>query len=159
MYVISSDKKRDPVARWNLPDRVFFAAGACHILAFAFLERFGNSGYRPLWIKPAPGFAGNHIIVARGDEAFDYHGYCHFSSLMQHMKRKAGRWWPGWRCEVRDLPTDVLICESKSRRYSGLWLREPKQYLHDALPRARAFLNRFPAPARALQPEVNDHAF
>jgi hypothetical protein len=28
----------------------------------------------------------------------------------------------------------------------GLWLREPRQYLHDALPRAHAFLRRFRAP-------------
>jgi hypothetical protein len=28
-----------------------------------------------------------------------------------------------------------------------LWLREPRQYLHDALPRAHAFVARFPALA------------
>jgi hypothetical protein len=44
------------------------------------------------------------------------------------------------------LPPDVLVSEEKSRRYEGLWLREPRQFLHDALPRARAFLRRFPAP-------------
>jgi hypothetical protein len=30
--------------------------------------------------------------------------------------------------------------------YDGLWLREPSQFLHDALPRARRFLDRFSAP-------------
>ena len=33
-------RKSDPVMRWNLPDRIFFACGACHILAHAFIERF-----------------------------------------------------------------------------------------------------------------------
>jgi hypothetical protein len=59
------------------------------------------------------------------------------------MRRKAGRWWPGWECELIELPTDVLISESKSRTYDGLWLRQPDQFLHDALPRAHRFLDRF----------------
>lgn len=41
---------------------------------------------------------------------------------------------------------DVLVSEPKARRYDGLRLREPGQFLHDALPRARAFLDRFPPP-------------
>jgi hypothetical protein len=54
-----------------------------------------------------------------------------------------------------DLPKDVLISEAKSRQFEGLWLREPKQFLHDALPRADRFLNRFPAPAsRARTPQT-----
>jgi hypothetical protein len=32
--------KRDPIKRWALPDRVFFACGACHILAYAFLRAY-----------------------------------------------------------------------------------------------------------------------
>ncbi|MCA3613287.1 MAG: hypothetical protein IOC52_01850 [Methylobacterium sp.] len=47
--------KHDQTIRWNLPDRVFFAAGACPILAYAFLERFPRSGARPFWIKPLDG--------------------------------------------------------------------------------------------------------
>ncbi|WP_246878893.1 hypothetical protein [Thalassospira sp. ER-Se-21-Dark] len=40
--------KNDPVMRWNLPDRVFFACGACHILAHAFLKRYGTDDMTPL---------------------------------------------------------------------------------------------------------------
>jgi hypothetical protein len=39
------------------------------------------------------------------------------------------------------LPADVLISEQRSRQIEGRWLREPKQFLHDALPRARNFLD------------------
>jgi hypothetical protein len=42
----------------------------------------------------------------------------------------------------------VLISEKLSRQYEGLWLREPEQFLQDALPRASAFLQRFPPPPR-----------
>lgn len=62
------------------------------------------------------------------------------------MNRKAGRRWAGWRADVIDLPAEVLASEAKSRTFDGLWLREPGQFLHNALPRARRFLERFPAP-------------
>jgi hypothetical protein len=134
------------VRRWALPERVFFASGACHILAYAFLDRYRTAGFAPIWIKPATGFTGNHIVAVRDDVAFDYHGYSSWARLLAHTHAKANRWWPGWSASLHTLPPDVLISESKSREIDGLWLREPKQYLHDAMPRAERFLERFPAP-------------
>ena len=66
--------------------------------------------------------------------------------LLSHMKRRANQWWPGWSADLVPLPGAVLISESKSRMYEGLWLREPTQFRFDALPRAKAFLKRFPVP-------------
>lgn len=147
MYQIAGSTKRNPVLRWSLPDRIFFACGACQVLAYAFLERYGPSGLKAFWIKPAAGFTGNHIfIAANGGWAFDYHGYSCRQNLLDHAYRKAGRWWPGWTASLVELPPDVLISEAKSRTYEGLWLREPGQFLHDAMPRARAYLDRFPPP-------------
>jgi len=114
MYRVPKAVKSDPVRRWNLPDRVFFACGACHILAVS------------------------------GERAFDFHGHSHWPSLLDHARRKADRWWPGWHCDLVALPLDVLVSEEKSRCYDGLWLREPGQYLHDAHERAKGFLDRFP---------------
>jgi hypothetical protein len=139
--------KRDPEKRWALPDRVFFACGACHILAYAFLEKHGSSDMQALWIRPDPGFTGNHIFVSAQGWAFDYHGYSERKRFLDHTWKRARRWWPGWGATLIELPPDVLISEAKSRRYESLWLREPKQFLHDAMPRARAYLNRFPAPS------------
>lgn len=147
MYIIDRCVKNDPVRRWALPDRVFFACGACHILAFAFLEKYPHSRFRPVWIKPLNGHAGNHIFVTNNDAVFDYHGYSDFQRFLAHTKRRANKQWPGWSGELVELPKDVLISEKKSRQYDGLWLREPQQFLHDALPRARQFVMRFPAPA------------
>jgi hypothetical protein len=146
MYVVADGVKQDPVRRWSLPDRVFFACGACHILAFAFLKAYPQSGFAPLWIKPSKGFTGNHIVVVRDDMAFDYHGFSSWSHLFGHIEAKANRWWPGWSAQLIPLPMEVLISESKSREYDGLWLREPKQFLHDAMPRAEQCLRRFPRP-------------
>jgi hypothetical protein len=92
-----------------LPDRVFFACGACHILAYAFLRAYPESGFTPNWIRPAKGSTGNHILVARRQLAFDYHGYSNLLKLFAHMKRKANRWWPGWDAELIALPAEVLV--------------------------------------------------
>jgi hypothetical protein len=143
--------KRDPVKHWGLPDRVFFACGACHVLAYSFLKAYPGSGFAPIWIRPIDGYTGNHIVVVRGQLAFDYHGYCDWAKLLAHMKQKATRWWPGWNATLVGLPEDVLISESKSRTYDGLWLREPKDFLFDPMPRAQRFLERFPTPPIASE--------
>ncbi|GAB2177968.1 hypothetical protein [Dongia sp. agr-C8] len=142
MYRLRPGIKKNPEKRWALPDRVFFACGACHILAYAFLRRFPDRGFRALWIKPAAGFTGNHIIaIDEGGLAFDYHGWSRFDRLMAHMQAKACRWWPGWNSTLIELPAEVLISEARSRTYAGLWLREPLQFLHDAMPRAERFID------------------
>ncbi|AUG54352.1 hypothetical protein [Thalassospira marina] len=141
--------KKDTVKRWNLPDRVFFACGACHILAHAFLAKFdadGTRGFYPLWFKPLAGFTGNHIVVAGPGWFFDYHGYCRQNVYLDHVTRRAQQRWPGWQATHITLPRDVLTSEEKSREMDGLWLRGPQQFLHDALPRASAFLTRFDPP-------------
>lgn len=149
MYRISGKIKRDPWRRWNLPDRVFFACGACHILAWALMERYPEDNFEPRWIKPLEEFTGNHIVAVRDDGlSFDFHGWSRWPQLMAHIKTKANRWWPGWDCTLVELPAEVLVSEAKSLTYDGLHLREPGQFLHDALPRAQAFLDRFPSPPR-----------
>ena len=132
--------------RWALPDRVFYACGACHILAYAFQDHWKVADAQPVWIRPIIGFTGNHIFIDGGEWAFDYHGYSSMPRFIDHTWRGARRRWPGWDATLVPLPADVLISESKSRTYDGLRLREPQQFLHDAMPRARAYLTRFPAP-------------
>lgn len=149
MYLLAPGIKSDPIRRWALPDRVFFAAGACHILAYAFIERYPHAGFRPVWIKPREGFTGNHIVALAGGTSFDYRGYCEWSSVLAHTFRKARRSFPGWDADLVELPVAVLVSEALSRTYEGLWLREPSQFHQDALPRARAFVARFPSPTLA----------
>jgi hypothetical protein len=143
MFFPKIDVKNDPVRRWHRPDRQFFANGACQILAYAFLERYADLGFHARWIKPVDGFVGNHIYVTDGINAFDYHGLAAEQRLLELAFRRGRRFFPGWDATLFDLPSDVLISEQRSRQYHGLWLREPKQFLHDAMPRARAFLDRF----------------
>ena len=135
--------KSDLAARWSWPDRVFFACGACHILAYACLERWGKTGDKAVWIKPSPGFSGNHIFVDLGDEVFDFHGFSKKHRFLDHYWRKAEAALPGWDGTLVELPRDELISETKSKTYDGLWLREPRQFHRDAMPRAKKFLEKF----------------
>lgn len=148
MFLLKHSVKRKPELQWALGDRQFFACGACHILAYAFLERYARAGFGAVWIKPAPGHIGNHVIATDGKLAFDYHGFSAWPHLLSHTVRKAERLIPGWSHTLVPLPHDVLISEAKSKTIDGLWLRGPEQFLHDALPRARAYLDRFTPPAR-----------
>jgi hypothetical protein len=143
MFFPKNDVKDDPVRRWHRPDRQFFANGACQVLAYAFLEKYPCLGFRARWIKPAAGYSGNHIFVTDGRNAFDYHGLTTEQRLLSLIFRRARRLFPGWDATLIDLPADILISERRSRQIEGLWLREPGQFLHDALPRARAFLDGF----------------
>jgi hypothetical protein len=138
--------KRDLEKNWALPERVFFACGACHILAYAFLTTYPNHGFRPIWIRPKQRYAGHHIVAVSGQIAFDYHGYSDWLILLAHIKKRANQWWPGWDADLIELPKEVLVSESKWRTYEGLRLRESTQFQSDALPRAKAFLTRFAVP-------------
>jgi hypothetical protein len=143
MFFPKINVKDDPFRRWHRPDRHFFANGACHVLAFAFLERYPDLGFHARWIKPAAGFTGSHIYVTDGANAFDYHGLTTEQRLLAFGFARARRFFPGWDATLVDLPTDVLVSERRSRQIEGLWLREPNQFLHDALPRAQGFVDRF----------------
>lgn len=142
MYFPTTNVKADPVGRWHRPDRQFFANGACQVLAFAFLERYPDLKFVARWIKPAPGHTGNHIYVTNGTHAFDYHGLTTEVRLMSLMRRRANRRFPGWSATLIDLSAEVLVSEARSREIDGLWLRQPDQFLYNALPRAHAFLDR-----------------
>ena len=87
--------KRDPIKQWALPDRVFFAAGACHMLAYAFLEIYPGAGFEPVWIRPGVGHTGNHIALVRNEFVFDYHGFSVWSRYWAHTMRRANQWSPG----------------------------------------------------------------
>jgi len=141
MYLLRPGIKEDPVRRWNLPDRVFFACGACHILAHAFLERFPGAGFRPIWIRPRRGRTGHHVLVTNRDLAFDYHGYAPYARLIEHYTRRARRLFADWEADL--VPVTVSLVNRQEAKTAGMDIREPGQFLRDALPRARRYLERF----------------
>lgn len=141
MYLLRPGTKEDLLRRWSLPDRVFFACGACHILAHAFLERFASAGFGAVWIRPRNGLTGHHVFVTNGDLAFDYHGYVSCGRLVDHYRRRARRLFPEWEADV--VLVTVSLVHREEAKAIGMDIREPTQFFHDALPRAHRYLERF----------------
>ena len=104
MIFVTQDIKQDPRKRWALPDEVFFAAGACHILAFAFLERFPNKNFSPFWIKPLDGHRGNHIFVTDKNVVFDYEGFTPFNQFIEKTEKQMRTMFYDWKYELVSLP-------------------------------------------------------
>ncbi|MGE8131892.1 hypothetical protein ACQKQD_33725 [Methylobacterium sp. NPDC080182] len=117
-------------------------------MAYAFIEKYNAYSCKSFWIKPKKGFTGNHIIVVGDGWIFDYHGYSNPEKYMNHTWKKAGMWWSGWDASLVEIRPAALISEAESLTYEGLHLREPTQFLHNAMPRAQAYLERFPPPLR-----------
>lgn len=137
MYVLDPAKKEDPVVRWNLPDRIFFGHGACHILAGVFLLDRINPSFEPIWIKPRD-LPGMHVLVSDGQIAFDYHGYSVQARLEAHHRKVWARQYPAWTAQVVPVEFDLLDTTELNKRN----MRGPDQYLGDAVCRARDFLRR-----------------
>ena len=139
MIFRTEEQKRDLIRSWRRPDRPFFAAGACHVLAAAFLETYPSAGFRPFLILPARGLRGSHVFVSNSNIVFDYHGFSKHDYYLSHYFSKIRRFFPQWHGEVIGLnesPISVSFCGAHNCRL-------PSQYLHDPLPRAFAYLSRF----------------
>ena len=139
--------KRDIEKRWALPGRVFFACGACQILAHVFMEKFASMNTQALWIKPDDGHTGNHIIVAFEGMVFDYHGYSEAERYLAHYWKRARRIYPTWNGKMVEITPEALITEGPSTIYDGLWLRAPHQFFQNPIPRAERYLAKFPKPS------------
>ena len=137
MYVLADWKKQDPVVRWNLPDRIFFGHGACHLLSGVFLRRRINPTFDAYWVRPE-NHPGNHIYVSDGVVAFDYHGYSLLSRLQQHHRKCWQRQYPGWTADVVPVDFDLLDESALNARN----MRGPDQYHGDAIARTEAYLDR-----------------
>jgi len=138
VYRLDPQKKADPQRRWNLPDRIFFGHGACHILAGVYLCEFPNSPLRPLWLRPLQDLPGNHVLLSDGVVAYDYHGYSVLSRLLQHQEKVWRAQHAQWQYRLEPVTFDLLDTAELNARN----MRGPDQYLGDAVGRALRYLDR-----------------
>ncbi|MEO0379353.1 MAG: hypothetical protein AAF252_03735 [Pseudomonadota bacterium] len=136
MYRPKPGTKSDPVRRWDLPDRCFFAHGGCHVLAGVYLLDPPRTGFRAERIVPNGPFAGNHIYVTDGKVAFDYRGYVARDRLLTWFRKHWSSQVPGWSGTVEAVRFDLLDTSELNARK----MRGPDQFLNNPIPRARAFL-------------------
>ncbi|MEO1365029.1 MAG: hypothetical protein AAFU86_14790 [Pseudomonadota bacterium] len=136
MYRPAPGTKQDPARRWALPDRAFFAHGACHILAGVYLRDPPRHGFRAERIVPNGPYPGNHIYLTDGTLCFDYRGYCARDRLLAWYAAQQAKYTPQWRGTIEAVRFDLLDTAALNARQ----MRGPDQYLHDPIPRARTFV-------------------
>ncbi|MFI0448664.1 hypothetical protein [Actinomadura sp. 6N118] len=78
----TAEERRDQLLSWNRGDTAFFAAGACHILAYAFLEKHPEAGFYPVGLWPCGAKDPSHVYVTDGTWAFDHDGWTLQSELL-----------------------------------------------------------------------------
>jgi hypothetical protein len=133
----------DPTLSWARPDRDFFAAGACHILAWTMLEARPGSGLRPVGLRRAGEPGPFHVIAADGAMAFDYAGWTPRAELRAVIGDAVAAERPGTEVEDLVLPGELEAFCALHRH------RLPDQFAGDVRARARAYLQRLdPIPGR-----------
>lgn len=144
-FVSGIDFKRTPEERkdrflsWKRPDISFFASGACHILAYLFIELHPNEGYKLIQIKPKEGFSGTHLYVSNGIWAFDFNGWTPEKFLLAETKKAYSHVYPGWDFDR------IVINDSLEDFCKNNFHRMPYQFAHLPWERAYNYINKFPS--------------
>jgi hypothetical protein len=127
---------------WRRPDPTFFAAGACHVLAAAFLTEHPKAGFEPFLIRPRAGAKGAHVFVAYQETVFDWRGYSSRPQLVEEYFELCGAFFgEGWSAEVIPIGDPISWAFCKQHRH-----RHPSEFYQSPIQRARAYVRRFPAP-------------
>ncbi|MFI9537874.1 hypothetical protein ACIG56_32110 [Nocardia fusca] len=142
MYVPCSVFRRTPLERadqrlsWNRDDQWFFAAGACHILAYAFLE-VHPEGWKAVALWPEDGLDPGHIYATDGIWAFDHCGWTPETELLR--TSRAAEPHAHYHCRLLSMDLDELCARH--------WHRTRTEFAHDPWPRAQDYLTRFTDPS------------
>ena len=136
-FVRTDDQRRDQQVSWDRPDRAFFAAGACHVLAFRFIKRHQNEGYHVVYLRPLNGAFGSHVYVTDGIWAFDFNGWTPEVTLLEHSRRACREIEPDWNFRR------VVVEQSLDEFCLACNHRPPGGYAFDPRGRADAYLDLF----------------
>ena len=132
----------DPQLSWNRDDTAFFAAGACHILAWAITRQHPTGELAIIYLRPRPGYPGHHVYATNGTWAFDHCGWTKEEELLTTTTQDCQRTHPGWQADQLEIHDDLeTFCRQNHHR-------APSQYPHNPWPRAHNYIRRFPLPSR-----------
>jgi hypothetical protein len=98
-YMRTPEESRDVLLSWLREDMVFFAAGACHILAHMFLLLNPNEDFDLIYTKPVNKQPGNHMYVSGGTWAFDFNRWSLEKDLLKVNETFAKDRYPNWNYE------------------------------------------------------------
>lgn len=141
----SPEQVADVVLAWQRPDRPFFAAGACHILARQFTRR--HPDFRIVQIQPRPGWKGSHLFATDGTRAFDFNGWSLEADLIKANVEASRIESPAWDYRLVPVTGDFdEFCRSINHRTAEL-------YPGDVEARADRFIDSVKPPSSSGQPE------
>jgi len=127
-------ERNDQRLSWQRSDQAFFAAGACHILAWAFVTGRSNSNFQIVALRKVGEKHASHVIASDGVWAFDHDGWTRESDLLA----VTAAFEP-------EKPWESLLITADLGAYRRSHdHRLPEQYAEDPWPRARAYIARFP---------------
>lgn len=123
-YRRSSAEKNNQLLSWQRPDKVFFAAGACHILAYAYLELFPDPSFELILLTANEG-KNTHIYIRKHNKSFDFNGWNNQRALIAVNNEALG-------CAYSQI---IITMDLKSfcKQYNH---RLPEQFAFDPRPRA-----------------------
>jgi hypothetical protein len=143
-------EKADLDSCWSRPDVEFFASGACHVLAAAFLIEYPEAGFQPWRIIPGAGHRGGHMVVMCDDLVFDWAGYERCAIFLVDYFAGMRSIFPDWHARFESVDSDPIGWEFCHRHHH----RHPSQFRGDALARARVFARKL--PPHLVSPPVKD---
>lgn len=117
-FTRTDQQKKDMFASWARDDQAFFAAGACHILAYAFYWLHQDEGYDIIYTHPLGNHPGNHVYAYKDGWAFDFAGWTREDTLLAVMREDYTHDHPGWdieRMTITDMPLEVF-CNTFNHR-------------------------------------------
>lgn len=127
-------ERRDQLLSWQRPDRAFFAAGACHILAFEFLALDRFAGFKPVGLRRPDATSFDHVYASDGTWAFDFCGWTLEADLIAATLAYEAGSAPGLRFDR------VLIDDCLNDLCANYHHRPPHDFAADPRPRAREYL-------------------
>lgn len=131
------EEKRDMFISWKRSDQAFFASGACHILAYLFIQIYGEDKHKIIHINPAGKFPGHHVYVSDGEWAFDYNGWTKEKELLRLTEEAYETRYPGWHYERNVIDQSLEnFCKENNHRL-------PWQYAYLPWERAYKYISQF----------------
>ncbi|WP_191837303.1 hypothetical protein [Catellatospora chokoriensis] len=128
-------ERADQQVSWERSDQAFFAAGACHILAWVCRESHPDKSIELTGLRLAAEPQVFHVYATWNDWAFDHSGWNPESQLFTVNQDFEGR------------PLDrVRITADLAAFCAEHHSRMPHQYWQDPLPRAHGYLRRYSPP-------------
>lgn len=131
----TAGERSDQRVSWERSDEAFFAAGACHILAWACRDAFPEQPVGLAAMMDADQRHVVHVYATWHRWAYDFSGWHPESELLA-----VNTDFEGYRIQRAGIPTDLAdFCADHLHRM-------PHQYWRDPVPRARAYLGRHTPP-------------